>query len=358
MWMPPVREVLKRLRQRAMAAAAQPPVVCAQPLRHAASRRPQVHRCGAGGTLPYGRSLLSCRALHDGQTAAFSTVPRPATLSRLDELRARLGEDAAPKAARMGAFVPPSLIGPDILTDTLGREHTYLRISLTEKCSLRCTYCMPAEGVPLQPKDKILSTDEVVRLAEMFVAAGIKKIRLTGGEPLVHPDIVEICQRIGALPGLNDLGITTNGLVLEKKLPELQAAGVNQLNVGLDTLVPEKFEFITRRKGFSRVVGAIEAAVRAGYHHAGTETIKVNVCVMNGFNEDELSDFVSWCAADRIRAHPLAALSVTGIFVPRVRPLTGRSLCPWTCVSSSGCRSEGTSGMTRSSTRTSRCLKR
>ena len=309
--MPPVREVLKRLRQRALAAAAQPPVLSAQPLRYAASRR----RCGAsvaGGALPYDRSLLLCRGLHDGRTAAFSTVPRPATLSRVDKLRVRLDEDAAAEApARLGDFVPPSTIGPDVLTDTLGREHTYLRISLTEKCSLRCTYCMPAEGVPLQPKDNILSTDEVVRLAEMFVAAGITKIRLTGGEPLVHPDIVEICQRIGALPGLNDLGITTNGLVLEKKLPELQAAGVNQLNVSLDTLVPEKFEFITRRKGFSRVVGAIEAAVKAGYHHAGRETIKVNVCVMNGFNEDELSDFVSWCAA--ARAHPPAALSVTGI---------------------------------------------
>jgi cyclic pyranopterin phosphate synthase len=215
----------------------------------------------------------------------------------MDELRVRLHKDAAAVApAQLGDFVPPSTIGPNVLTDKLGREHRYLRISLTEKCSLRCTYCMPAEGVPLQPKDNILSTDEVVRLAEMFVAAGITKIRLTGGEPLVHPDIVDICQRIGALPGLKDLGITTNGLVLEKKLPGLQAAGVNQLNVSLDTLVPEKFEFITRRKGFSRVVRAIEAAVEAGYHHAGTETIKVNVCVMNGFNEDELSDFVSWCA--------------------------------------------------------------
>jgi|EP01043_Picozoa_sp_COSAG02_P016795 uncharacterized radical SAM superfamily Fe-S cluster-containing enzyme len=294
--MPPVREAVKRmLRRRAVAGAV------AAPLRQPASRRLQVHRCGAagaGGVLLRGSALRACRGLHGSLAADFSTVPRPAKVSRLDELRLRLHEDAAAEApARLGDFVPPSTIGSNVLTDTLGREHTYLRISLTEKCSLRCTYCMPAEGVPLQPKDNILSTDEVVRLAEMFVAAGITKIRLTGGEPLVHPDIVDICQRIGALPGLKDLGITTNGLVLEKKLPALQAAGVNQLNVSLDTLVPEKFEFITRRKGFSRVVSAIEAAVEAGYHHAGTETIKVNVCVMNGFNEDELSDFVSWCAA-------------------------------------------------------------
>ena len=185
------------------------------------------------------------RSLHGGRV---TNQQAGAAATRIEGLRARLEGDA-----KLGEFMP-GLVNPEVLTDKLGREHRYLRISLTEKCSLRCQYCMPAEGVPLQPKDNMLSTEEVVTLAEMFVAAGITKIRLTGGEPLVHPDIVEICQRIGALPGLKDLGITTNGLVLEKKLPDLQAAGVNQLNVSLDTLISEKFEFITRRKGFTRVV--------------------------------------------------------------------------------------------------------
>jgi uncharacterized radical SAM superfamily Fe-S cluster-containing enzyme len=292
-----------RLRQqRALAALGQPRAPTQPGLQPPGSRRgPTLLRAQAQSRrVAAVAGGAPCRGLHEGRTTHLSTAPRAVVSPRLEKLRVRLGEDAqaeaaAPRSRELADFLPPEAIGSEVLTDKLGREHRYLRISLTERCSLRCTYCMPAEGVPLQPKDSILSTDEVVRLAEMFVAAGITKIRLTGGEPLVHPDIVEICQRIGALPGLKDLGITTNGLVLEKKLADLQAAGVNQLNVSLDTLVPEKFEFITRRKGFSRVVGAIEAAIKAGYHHAGEQTIKVNVCVMNGFNEDELSDFVGWC---------------------------------------------------------------
>ncbi len=177
---------------------------------------------------------------------------------------------------------------PDFLTDTFGRRHTYLRISLTERCNLRCRYCMPAEGVDLKPREEILTFEEIVRLARLFVAAGVDKIRLTGGEPLLRRDIEALVEQLGDLPGLRTLALTTNGLLLSKKLPRLQAAGVNLLNVSLDTLRPDRFDAITRRAGFDVVRRAIEDALGYGY-----DPLKVNCVVMRGFNDDELADFVA-----------------------------------------------------------------
>lgn len=181
----------------------------------------------------------------------------------------------------------------NLLTDSFGRRHTYLRIGLTERCNLRCTYCMPAEGVPLKPKDAQLTTDEIERLVRLFLAEGIKKIRLTGGEPLVRKDAVEIAERIGRLDGLRELALTTNAILLEDRLPALKAAGVTHLNISLDTLRPERFKQITRRGGFEVVLGAINAALAAGY---GTreQPLKINAVVMRGVNDDELVDFVAW----------------------------------------------------------------
>ena len=181
----------------------------------------------------------------------------------------------------------------NLLTDSFGRRHTYLRIGLTERCNLRCTYCMPAEGVPLKPKVAQLTTDEIERLVRLFLAEGIKKIRLTGGEPLVRKDAVEIAERIGRLDGLRELALTTNAILLEDRLPALKAAGVTHLNISLDTLRPERFKQITRRGGFEVVLGAINAALAAGY---GTreQPLKINAVVMRGVNDDELADFVAW----------------------------------------------------------------
>ena len=174
-----------------------------------------------------------------------------------------------------------------MLTDTFGRHHTYLRISLTERCNLRCQYCMPAEGVPLQAQEKILTFEEIERIARLFVAEGVNKIRLTGGEPLVRKDVDDLIRRIGRIDGLKTFAITTNGLLLPKKLPALHAAGVNLLNISLDTLDPAKFEFITRRKGFDLVMQAIEMATEYGYR-----PVKINCVVMRSFNDNELGDFV------------------------------------------------------------------
>lgn len=175
-----------------------------------------------------------------------------------------------------------------MLVDTFGRVHTYLRISLTERCNLRCTYCMPEDGVELSPKSHILTFEEIERLAKLFVNAGVNKIRLTGGEPLVRKDVELLVERIGRIPGVETLAITTNGLLLPKKLPRLQAAGVNLLNISLDTLDAHKFEQITRRRGFDRVLDAIEDAVQLGY-----DPVKVNCVVMRGINDDELEAFVA-----------------------------------------------------------------
>ncbi|XP_052105869.1 molybdenum cofactor biosynthesis protein 1-like isoform X1 [Mytilus californianus] len=176
------------------------------------------------------------------------------------------------------------------LTDKFGRHHTYLRISLTERCNLRCQYCMPSDGVELTPKQKLLSTGEIIKLSELFVKEGIQKIRLTGGEPLVRSDLIEI---IGALNdlrphGLENIAMTTNGITLARKLPQLKANGLDSLNISLDTLIPAKFEFITRRKGWDRVMKGIDTAVELGYG-----PVKVNCVVMRGVNEEEICDFVA-----------------------------------------------------------------
>ncbi|KAH9098035.1 hypothetical protein LEN26_016774 [Aphanomyces euteiches] len=172
------------------------------------------------------------------------------------------------------------------LVDTYGRAHNYLRISLTERCNLRCQYCMPEEGVDLQPSTDLLSTDEIIRLTKLFALAGVSKLRLTGGEPLVRSDILPLATSLKAIPGIESLGITTNGIALSRHLTALCDLPV-RLNISLDTLEDSKFTRITRRKGFSRVWSAIEAAVAQS-----PVQVKLNCVVMRDFNLDEVVAFV------------------------------------------------------------------
>eukprot|EP01102_Stenamoeba_stenopodia_P001607 TRINITY_DN1143_c0_g1_i4.p1 TRINITY_DN1143_c0_g1~~TRINITY_DN1143_c0_g1_i4.p1 ORF type:complete len:347 (-),score=85.90 TRINITY_DN1143_c0_g1_i4:90-1130(-) len=175
------------------------------------------------------------------------------------------------------------------LMDTFDRYHTYLRISLTERCNLRCQYCMPEEGVNLTESSKILTSAEIFRIAKLFVEEGVNKIRFTGGEPLVRKDIEEIVTNVGKLaPSLKTMAITTNGIVLARKLPALHAAGVSLFNISLDTLKPDKFTAITRRLGWDKVWHAINLAVEFGY-----DPVKINCVVMKGVNDDEIADFVA-----------------------------------------------------------------
>ncbi|KAF3701517.1 Molybdenum cofactor biosynthesis protein 1 [Channa argus] len=175
-----------------------------------------------------------------------------------------------------------------ILTDNFGRRHSYLRISLTEKCNLRCQYCMPEEGVKLTPRGQLLSTSEIMTLARLFVQEGVNKIRLTGGEPLIRPDVLDIIADLRKLEGLKTIAVTTNGINLARLLPKLKDVGLDLINISLDSLLPAKFEFIVRRKGFHKVMEGIDRAIEMGYN-----PVKINCVVMRGLNEDELRNFVA-----------------------------------------------------------------
>ncbi|WOK95299.1 cyclic pyranopterin monophosphate synthase, mitochondrial isoform X1 [Canna indica] len=189
--------------------------------------------------------------------------------------------------AVLSEALPKDDLSSDVLIDSFGRFHNYLRISLTERCNLRCQYCMPAEGVELTPNSELLSHEEIIRLANLFVTSGVNKIRLTGGEPTIRKDIEDICMSLSSIKGLRTLSMTTNGIVLAKKLPKLKECGVNAINISLDTLIPAKFEFMTRRKGHERVMASINAAIELGYN-----PVKINCVVMRGQNDDEICDFV------------------------------------------------------------------
>ncbi len=168
------------------------------------------------------------------------------------------------------------------LQDGLGRRIEYLRLSVTDRCDFRCVYCM-AEDMTFLPRAQILSLEEIERLARLFVSLGVRKIRLTGGEPLVRRGIVDLCARISALPGLRELVMTSNGSQLVKMAEPLAAAGVKRLNISLDSLDAERFKAITRTGELRQVLDGIEAARAAGF-----ERIKLNTVVLKGRNHDEV----------------------------------------------------------------------
>jgi cyclic pyranopterin phosphate synthase len=179
------------------------------------------------------------------------------------------------------------------LTDTFQRQHDYLRISLTEKCNLRCLYCMPEEGVTLSPPAELLTTPEIFLLSSTFVSQGVTKIRLTGGEPTVRPDILPLMHKIGSLrsQGLRELCLTTNGISLYRKLDSMVEAGLTGVNLSLDTLDPWQFQIITRRKGFDAVMKSMTQILDMNKAGAGIK-LKVNCVVMRGMNEKEIIPFV------------------------------------------------------------------
>jgi len=179
------------------------------------------------------------------------------------------------------------------LTDTFSRQHTYLRISVTERCNLRCLYCMPEEGVPLSPPDHLLTTPEIVYLSSLFVSQGVNKIRLTGGEPTVRKDIVELMKQIGQLrsEGLKELCLTTNGISLHRKLDSMVESGLTAVNLSLDTLDPFQFTLMTRRNGHEAVMRSINRILEMNKLGAGIK-LKINCVVMRGMNEREILPFV------------------------------------------------------------------
>lgn len=173
------------------------------------------------------------------------------------------------------------------MRDGFSREITYLRLSVTDLCNLRCRYCMPEEGVCKKEHSEICSVEELVEIARQAVSCGVKKVRLTGGEPLVRRGILDICRGIAGLDGVEELCLTTNGVLLPRMAADLRACGVRRLNISLDTLRCDRFAYMTRNGRLEDVFGGIEAAERAGF--TGT---KLNVVLMRGFNDDEIGDFV------------------------------------------------------------------
>lgn len=170
------------------------------------------------------------------------------------------------------------------LHDTFGRNHNYLRISITEHCNLRCTYCMPADGIDLTPKPHLMTADEIVKIASAFVGLGVDKIRLTGGEPLVRKDAREIILRLGELG--TQLTLTTNGLLVHQFLDTFKQAKIETINVSLDTLIKKKYQQITRRNLFDTVLENVDLLLAEGFR------VKINVVLMKGFNQDEIVDFI------------------------------------------------------------------
>ena len=172
------------------------------------------------------------------------------------------------------------------LQDKFGRTFDYVRIAITEKCNLRCTYCMPEEGVDFKNGEQILTAEEILRVVDVLARAGVKKVRLTGGEPLVRKDILQIVEGIVATPGIKTVHLTTNGIIFGKYAEALRKAGLTGVNISLDTMDAEKFERITRRTGVEKVLESIDLALDLGFPR-----VKVNTVVMRGFNDDELYDF-------------------------------------------------------------------
>jgi cyclic pyranopterin phosphate synthase len=190
-----------------------------------------------------------------------------------------------------GVFRPPR---PRSLVDGERRAVGYLRLSVTDRCNYRCVYCMPAEGVPFVPRAEVLSFEELTRLTRCFVHLGIRRVRLTGGEPLLRKDVVSLVASLAALDGVEDVAMTTNGHLLAANAAALAAAGLERVNVSLDTLRPDRFAKVTRTGTLERVLAGLDAA-----EAAGLTPVKINAVVVKGFNDDELVDLVHFAAARR-----------------------------------------------------------
>lgn len=170
-----------------------------------------------------------------------------------------------------------------MLIDTLGRQITYLRVSVTDRCNSRCVYCLPPDGVQWKAHDEILRYEEIAEIVRVMAAEGVRAVRLTGGEPLVRPHLDRLVKMLADIPGIEDISLTTNGLLLEQQAEALAQAGLKRINVSLDTMKPELFHRITRVGDIERVMRGLEAAEKFGL-----TPIKINMVVMRGINDDEI----------------------------------------------------------------------
>jgi GTP 3',8-cyclase len=200
--------------------------------------------------------------------------------------RSRFTPDRTDSPAEPG-ILDAAPTGPPEMRDGFGRRVEYLRISVTDKCNLRCVYCMPLHGLPWLKRAELLSYEEIAAIVRAMAPMGLRKLRITGGEPLVRRDITSLMEMLAAVPGISDIAISTNAVLLADAAAELKAAGVGRVNVSLDSLRPDRVDAIARRPGsFHRIMSGLDAAERVGF-----DPIKVNVVIMRGRNDDELVDF-------------------------------------------------------------------
>ena len=198
------------------------------------------------------------------------------------------------------------------MLDPFNRHITYLRISVTDRCNLRCTYCMPAEGVDYKPHNAILSFEEIIEVVRTGVSLGINKIRLTGGEPLVRKGIVGLVKMIHEVEGIRDLGLTTNGILLPGMASALKEAGLNRVNISLDTLDPVKYARITRRGKLEDVLAGIDAA-----QEAGLDPVKINFVRIKGVNEEDEAPVKSFCEKKGLKLRFIRQMDLaSGEFYP------------------------------------------
>ncbi len=172
-----------------------------------------------------------------------------------------------------------------MLVDSFGRAITYLRVSITDRCNFRCVYCMPPEGIVRRPHEAIMRYEEIVAVVRILAGLGVRKVRLTGGEPLVRPNLPALIRMLASIPEIDDISLTTNGFLLERMVAELRDAGLRRINVSLDSLQPEKFARITRGGSLETVLRGLEAAEKSGL-----SPIKINAVAMRGVNDGELQD--------------------------------------------------------------------
>jgi cyclic pyranopterin phosphate synthase len=201
------------------------------------------------------------------------------------------------------------------IPDSFGRSINYLRISVTDRCNLRCIYCMPPEGVPQISHGEVLSYEEIRAVVQAAAELGINKIRLTGGEPLVRADLPKLIKMLSQIEGIEELSLTTNGTVFKKYALELKQAGLSRVNVSLDTFKADKFRYITRLGELKGVLDGIEAAKEAGF-----DPVKINTVVMRGINDDEILDFAKMTYKDGWHVRFIELMPFKGVaeFVPSV----------------------------------------
>ncbi len=233
---------------------------------------------------------------------------------------------------------PFSATGP--LVDTFGRVHTDLRISVTDRCNVRCHYCVPAEGIQYRPHAEMLTYEEIERFVRVVAGMGIRKIRLTGGEPLVRKGVCRLVEMLVAVPGIDQIAMTTNGILLDQYAEALKAAGLMRLNISLDTLDRDKFQQITRHDELPRVLEGIAAARRAGF-----EGTKLNALAIRGLSEDDVVPLARFARENRLELRFIEFMPVDGdrkwtgdrvLLGKEILELLSREIGPLEPVSSNG----------------------